>query len=158
MNDGESFFMIEGAIMRYASGVMLALLLAFLTGCSPVYLWETHTTSTPRPHFFDVAVLAGEPVATLGPLTSGGLQGLSPFLSRGLTAAISEVVPSMRAIPNHETVNVINGQGLAAEYADLISGFGRSNILDRERLQRIGSDLALVMCCCQDSPTSIKFW
>jgi hypothetical protein len=73
--------MIEGAIMRYAGGVMLALLLAFLTGCSPVYLWETPTTSTPRPHFFDVAVLAGEPVATLGPLTPAGLHGLSFFLS-----------------------------------------------------------------------------
>jgi hypothetical protein len=86
-------------------------------------------------------VLAGEPVAMLGPLTRAGLQGLSPFLSRGLTAAISEVVPSMRAIPNHETVNAINGQGLAAEYADLISGFGRSGILERERLQKIGSAL-----------------
>jgi hypothetical protein len=108
---------------------------------SSTLVWETHTTSTPRPHPFDVAVLAGEPVATLGPLSPAGLQGLSPFLSRGLTPAISEAVPSMRAIPNYETVNVINGQGLAAEYADLISGFGRSNILDRERLQRIGSAL-----------------
>ena len=36
---------------------------------------------------------------------------------------------------------MINGQGLAAEYADLISGFVRSGILERERLQRIGSAL-----------------
>jgi hypothetical protein len=86
-------------------------------------------------------VLAREPVATLGPLTPAGLQGFNPFLSRGLVAAISEVSPPIRGIPIHETVNVVNGQGLAAEYADLISGFVRSGILERERLQRIGSAL-----------------
>jgi hypothetical protein len=141
LNYGESSFMIEVGIMRYAGGSMLALLLAFLAGCSPVYLWETHTTSTLRPQSFDVAVLTREPVATLGPLTPAGLQGLSPFLSRGLIAAISQASPSIRAIPNHETLNAINGQGLAAEYADLISGFARSGILERERLQLIGSAL-----------------
>ena len=36
---------------------------------------------------------------------------------------------------------MVNGQGLATEYADLISGFARSGILERERLQRIGSAL-----------------
>jgi hypothetical protein len=44
-------------------------------------------------------------------------------------------------MPNHETVNVLNAQGLAAEYADLLSGFVRSGILERARLQRIGSTL-----------------
>jgi hypothetical protein len=47
----------------------------------------------------------------------------------------------MRGIPSNETVSVINGKGLAEEYADLISGFIRSGILERERLQRIGSAL-----------------
>lgn len=38
-------------------------------------------------------------------------------------------------------MSLLNDRGLAAEYADLISGFGRSGILERERLQRIGSGL-----------------
>jgi len=38
-------------------------------------------------------------------------------------------------------VNMINGQGLSAEYGELISGFVRSGILERERLQRLGSKL-----------------
>jgi hypothetical protein len=113
----------------------------FLTGCTPLYMWDTHTTSTPRPQSSGFAELAREPVATLGPITPAGLQGFSPFLSRALTAAISEASPSIRGIPTHETVNVINGQGLAAEYADLISGFVRSGILERELLKRIGSAL-----------------
>jgi len=91
----------------------------------------------PRPQSFDVAT----PVATLSLLAPASLQGFSPFLSRALIAAISEASPSIRGIPANETVNVINGQGLAAEYADLISGFVRSGILERERLQRIGSAL-----------------
>ena len=133
--------MIQIPLTRHISGAILALWTALFAGCVPVYLWETHTTSTPRPQAFDVAVLAREPVATLGPLTPAGLQGFNPFLSRGLVAAISEVSPPIRGIPIHETVNVVNGQGLAAEYADLISGFVRSGILERERLQRIGSAL-----------------
>jgi hypothetical protein len=36
---------------------------------------------------------------------------------------------------------MINGQGLSAEYSELISGFVRSGILERERLQRLGSKL-----------------
>jgi hypothetical protein len=133
--------MIQIPLTRHISGAILALWTALFAGCVPVYLWETHTTSTPRPQAFDVAVLAREPVATLGPLTPAGLQGFNPFLSRGLVAAILEVSPPIRGIPIHETVNVVNGQGLAAEYADLISGFVRSGILERERLQRIGSAL-----------------
>jgi hypothetical protein len=35
----------------------------------------------------------------------------------------------------------LNEQGLAAEYADLVSGFARSGILERERLGRIASAL-----------------
>jgi hypothetical protein len=36
---------------------------------------------------------------------------------------------------------MINGQGLSAEYGELISGFVWSGILERERLQRLGSTL-----------------
>ena len=133
--------MIQIPLTRRIGGAILALWTALLSGCAPVYLWETHTTSTPRPQSFDVAALAREPVATLGPLTPAGLQGFSPFLSRALIAAIWEASPPIRAISTRETLNMVNGQGLATEYADLISGFARSGILERERLQRIGSAL-----------------
>jgi hypothetical protein len=129
--------MIQISLARHIVGPILGFWIALLAGCTPVYLWDTHTTSMPRPQSFDVAT----PVATLSLLAPASLQGFSPFLSRALIAAISEASPSIRGIPANETVNVINGQGLAAEYADLISGFVRSGILERERLQRIGSAL-----------------
>jgi hypothetical protein len=80
-------------------------------------------------------------VATLGPLIPGGLQGLGPFVSHSLGIVLSDASPSIRGLSPHETVNRLNDQGLAAEYADLISAFTRSGILERERLQRIGSAL-----------------
>src|SRR5262249_41746017 len=129
--------MLQISLARHIVGVILGFWMALVAGCTPVYLWDTHTTSTPRPQSFDVAA----PIATLGLLAPASLQGFSPFLSRPLIAAISEASPSMPGIPSYETVSVINGQGLAAEYADLISDFVRSGILERERLQRIGSAL-----------------
>jgi hypothetical protein len=133
--------MVEVPATKHVVGAIFAFSLIFMAGCSPLYMWDTYTTSTPRPQSSDVAALGREPVATLGTITPAGLQGFSPFLSRALIAAISETSPPVQGIPSHETVNAINGQGLAGEYADLISGFARSGILERERLQRIGSAL-----------------
>jgi hypothetical protein len=104
-------------------------------------LSDTHTTSTPRSQSFDVAQLAREPVATFGIIAPAGLQGFSATVSHALGTALLEASPPIRGIPDNDTVNMLNGQGLAAEYADLISGFARSGILERERLQRIGSAL-----------------
>ena len=120
---------------------IFAFWLILLAGCSPLYMWDTHVTATPTPASIGVVELSREPVATLGPITPPGLQGFSPFLSRALIAAMSEAASSVRGIPPHETVNRINGQGLSAEYGDLISGFVRSGILERERLQRLGSTI-----------------
>jgi hypothetical protein len=131
--------MIEAFLTRHVGGAILACSAALLASCTPLHLSDTHTTSTPRSQSFEVAVLASEPVATFGLLTPAGLQGFSPVLSHALITALSEASPPLRGIPTHETVNVLNAQRLAAEYADLLSGFGRSGILERERLQRIGS-------------------
>jgi hypothetical protein len=122
---------------------MLALWLALLAGCAPLHLWDTHTTSTPRPQSFNVGELTHEPVATFGLLAPGGLQGFNPTLSHALIAALAEASPPIQGIPTRETMNTLNDQRLTAEYADLISGFTRSGVLERERLQRIGSALFL---------------
>jgi hypothetical protein len=104
-------------------------------------MWDTHTTATPRSPSFEVAALAREPVATLGLLTPAGLQGFSPALAHALSTALRGASPSIRNTPSHETGNVLNAHGLAAEYADLLAGFGRSGILERQRLRRIGAAL-----------------
>lgn len=120
---------------------ILAFSAALVAGCTPLHGWDAHTTSMPRPPAFDVGELARQPVATFGVLAPAGLQGFGPSLSQALATALAEAAPSVRGIPALETVNALNEQGLAAEYADLIAGFLRNGILERKRLQRIGSAL-----------------
>lgn len=134
--------MIQVFLANRFHGTILMFAAALLAGCTPLYLSDTHTTSTPRSELLDVAALEREPVATLGLLAPAGLQGLNPPLSHALNAALSEASPPIRGIAAHETVNMLNQQGLAGEYGALIAGFGRAGILEREPLQRIGSALS----------------
>jgi len=120
---------------------VIACFAALLAGCAPLYLTRTHTTSTPRPQPPDMVDLAHEPVATLGLLAPASLQGFSPFLSHPLAVALADGAPQIRARPAQETMNRLNEQGLAGAYAELVEGFARSSILDRDRLRRIGSAL-----------------
>ena len=134
--------MIEGSMTRHIGGTVLAFTAALLAaGCGPVYLSDTYATSTPRPESFEVGALAGEPVATLGVVAPASLQGLSPTLSLALAAALAEVSPPIREIPTFETINRLSDQGLEAEYADLLTGFARNGVLERQKLRRIGSGL-----------------
>ena len=123
-------------------GIIPLLAAALIVGCTPLYLSDTHTTSTPRSQLFDVAELVREPVATVGLVTPASLQGFNPPLSHALNAALSEASPAIRGIAAHETLNILNQKGLAAEYGALIAGFGRGGILEREPLRRIGVALS----------------
>ena len=134
--------MIQVSLTGRFHGTILLFALALFVGCTPLYLSDTHTTSTPRSQFFDIAELAREPVATLGVVSPASLQGFNPPLSHALNAALSEASPPIRGIAAHETVNMLNEKGQAAQYGALIAGFGRAGILEREPLQRIGSALS----------------
>jgi hypothetical protein len=134
--------MIESSMTRRIGGTVLAFAAALLAfGCGPVYLSDTYATSTPRPEAFDVGALPGEPVATFGPVAPASLQGFSPTVSLALATALAEISPPIREISTFETLNRLTDQGLAAEYADLLLGFVRTGILERQRLRRIGSGL-----------------
>ena len=134
--------MIEGFMTRRIGGMVLAFTAALLmAGCGPVYLSDTYATSTPRSESFNAGALAGEPVATLGVVAPANLQGFSPTVSLALATALAEVSPPIREITTFETVNRLTDRGLAAEYADLLTGFARNGILERQRLRRIGSGL-----------------
>jgi hypothetical protein len=95
----------------------------------------------PTPPPLAVGELERESVATLGVLAPAGLQGTGPSVSHALVTALREAAPSVRVIPDLETVNLLNEHGLAAEYGELLSGYARSGILERDRLHRIGSAL-----------------
>jgi len=120
------------------AGLILAVSTAVLAGCTPFHALYAHTTSTPGPKPYDLTTLAPGRLAILGVVTTPGLQGFGAPLSHALTAALAEVSPSLRLISTRETVNALNDDGLAAHYADLMSGFSRSGILDRKVLKTVG--------------------
>ncbi|MGH7305310.1 MAG: hypothetical protein ACRELZ_18650, partial [Candidatus Rokuibacteriota bacterium] len=109
--------------------------------CTPLYMWDINTTSTAKPPSFDIGELSSQPVATPGLVAPAALQGFSTSLSHALAAALANVSPPVRSIRGYEIANALNDHGLATEYADLLSGFARTGVMDRERLQRIGSAL-----------------
>lgn len=116
--------------------------MALTTGCiAPVYTWDTHTSSAPRPASFDIGDLAREPVTTLGVVAPAALQGLCPAVSQALTRALADTSPPIRAASAIEALSTLNERGLASEYAKLLAEFGRSGILERERLGRIAGAL-----------------
>jgi hypothetical protein len=121
--------------------VLLAVSIALLAGCGPLRTWDAHTTSSPTPAPLDVTTLSAERVATFGVVAPPAFQGFGPALSHALVAALAQLTPPLLAEPILDTLNALNQQGLAAEYADLLSGFARSGMLERKRLQSLGSAL-----------------
>ena len=114
----------------------------FSAGCgTPLHVSADHVTSGPRSPSLDIAVLACQPVAILGVVAPGGIQGLGPTVSHALTAALSKASPPIRAVPTSEALNRLTDQGLAGEYAELLASYSRSGIPDRARLQQIGAAL-----------------
>ena len=121
---------------------LLATSTALLTACgSPLYVWDTHTSSTPRARGLELAEVGRRPVAVLPVVAPGGLQGFSASLSHALVRTLPELSPPLAALATPDVVNAVNAGGLAGEYADLLGGFGRSGVLERERLGRLGAAL-----------------
>ena len=121
---------------------LLAAAAMLLAGSDPPYLSDPYATSTQKPASLDTGDLARMPVVVLA-FVAPGNQGLSPTLSHALSGALAAVTPPIREIPTDETLNRLTDKGLATEYADLLAGFARNGMLDRQRLRRIGLGLGL---------------
>ena len=120
---------------------ILAISIALVPGCGPLRTWDAHTTSSPMSAPVDLTTLASERVATFGIVAPPALQGYGPALSHALVEALAQATPPLPAQPIPDTLNALNQQGLTAEYADLLSGFARTGVLERKRLQALGSAL-----------------
>jgi hypothetical protein len=121
--------------------VILAISIALFAGCGPPRTWDAHTTSSLPPASLNLTTLTDKRVATLGVVTPPALQGYGPALSHALVEALAQVTPPLPAQPILDTLNALNQQGLAPEYADLLSGFARTGVLEHKRLQALGSAL-----------------
>ena len=120
---------------------ILTISIALVAGCGPPRTWDAHTTSSLPPASLNLTTLTDKRVATLGVVTPPALQGYGPALSHALVSALAQATPPLPAQPIPETLNALNQQGLAAEYAELLSGFTRTGVFERKRLQSLGSAL-----------------
>ena len=125
-----------------SAGILLAASVTLSAGCStPFHLSDDHITSVPRSPTLDTAALTCEPVTTLGFVAPAGIQGLSPTVAYALLTALSKGSPPIRAVPMPDTLNRLGDQNLIDEYGELLAGYGRTGIMDRDRLRRIGAAL-----------------
>ena len=122
--------------------VALVLSAMVSAGCgSAVHLSDDHITAAPQIKALDIRGLTCEPVTTLGVVAPSGIQGLSATVAHALTTVLARTTPPVRVVPMPETVSRLADHDLTGDYGDLMAGFGRSGILERERLRRIGAAL-----------------
>jgi hypothetical protein len=128
---------VESVLHRFCFAI-----LAFVgAACTPLYLSDSYVTSTPRTQYLNVSKLASERVGVLGVVAPPGLQGLSLSVSHSLADALGRAQPPIRVIPVTDTVSIINKQGLAQNYVNLLSDYGSKGILELKQLRQIGSAL-----------------
>ncbi|MEK7237272.1 MAG: hypothetical protein AAB242_11650 [Nitrospirota bacterium] len=127
-----------GVLARTATVVCMIV----LAGCAgPLTQWGEETTYTPRASSFDPKNLRQEPVAVLHAVVGFGLEGYSHLVSRSLSTALANTSPAIKGIPMQEGLSRLNREGLAGEYAQMVSDYTRSGILNRSTLEKIGRTL-----------------
>lgn len=127
---------------RVVALVLTSAAAALAAGCgAPLHVADDHVTSAARIKALDIRALTCEPVTIFGVVAPGGIQGLTPTIAHALTTSLSKTKPPIRVVPMPETLSRLADNGLAGEYGDIQAGFGRSGMLERDRLKRIGGAL-----------------
>jgi len=116
--------------------------LVLLTACvGPFQQWGEEASFMSKAPSFDPSVLEREKVAVLNAVVGFGLEGYSHLASRSLLVALATSPHPIKAVSAHETLSRLNQQGLATLYAEMISEYLRSGILNRAGLEKIGQAL-----------------
>ena len=77
-------------------------------------------------------------MAVFTPLTSPALRGNEAGLSHYLGEVLKKVAPNWKVFDEQHTINLINSQGLAGDYARMRAEAEQTHILDRDLLQKLG--------------------
>ena len=129
---------------RFSATLKLApfpLFLSFLvlSGCLNAFTqWGDEVSLVSNAPSFTAENLKGEKVAILNAVVGFGLEGYSLQVSRTLSSALSSQKQVFDLIPVQTALSGINRNGLASDYARMISGYRESGILNREILEKLG--------------------
>ncbi|HQR14675.1 MAG TPA: hypothetical protein PLZ37_08945 [Nitrospira sp.] len=111
-------------------------------GCiGPLQQWGEETAFHRKTTSFDPATLKQERAAVLNAVVGFGLEGYAHQVSRSLSSALEQRPAQIIALPAHESLNRINRGGLTPTYADMVSAYARTGILNRAGLQELGMAL-----------------
>jgi hypothetical protein len=127
---------------RRPCGIALIGGMLLLTACAgPLKQIGGETSFTSKAPSFDPFALQREQMAVLNAVVGFGLEGYGQQVSRSLSTAVKEQYPSFQVIPAPETLSRINREGLAGDYASMVSDYMLTGILDRDTLNDIGQAL-----------------
>jgi hypothetical protein len=122
--------------------VLLVTGLWLCIGCiGPLQQWGEATAFHRKTTSFDPATLKQERAAVLNAVVGFGLEGYAHQVSRSLSSALEQRPAQVIALPAHESLNRINRGGLTPTYADMVSTYARTGILNRVGLQELGMAL-----------------
>jgi len=131
---------MKGAWRRTWGIVLVAGML--LSACvGPLQQWGYETSLMSKAPSFEPSVLKREQIGVLNAVVGVGLEGYTHQVSRSLSATLEQVRPSFKVISTQDTLSRINREGLASEYAAMVSEYLRSGILNRGALEKIGQAL-----------------
>lgn len=126
---------VRRAIVRIGGIVGFGL----FVGCAgPLKQWGAETSLVAKAPSFASSALENERIAVLNAVVGVTLEGFAHQVSRSLGAALEQSGRPIKVMSAHETLSLINEAGLAVEYQDMVSGYGRTGILHRPVLERIG--------------------
>lgn len=123
--------------LRYAGWIGI---LFVLTGCSSsIYGWQARTNSTPTDPPFTPMMLTQEPSAIFVAVAPAPLKGNEVPIGGHLYRVLKQVVPNVKVVSPQVVATGVNREGLASTYAQLLSDYEKTNILDRDLLRKIAA-------------------
>lgn len=113
-----------------------------MTACvGPLKQWGDETSLVSKVPSFEPSVLTREQAAVLNAVVGFGLEGYSQQVSRSLSDIVARNQLPIKTISAQETLSRLNREGLATEYAAMVSEYVRSGILNRAVLEKMGKAL-----------------
>lgn len=118
------------------------LLISQLCGCAGTLSeGEFVIHATARPTTFDISQFRDQRTAVLPGVTSTAQQGYAPELTLALDRAIENSSHTIRYIPPHVTISLLNQYDLAEPYIQTINNYRNAGILNKTALQAMGKAL-----------------
>lgn len=111
-----------------------------LTGCSSsIYGWQARTNLTSTDPSFTPMLLTRDPSAIFLAIAPASIKGNEVPLGDHLYRVLKKVVPSIKVVSPQVAATRVNREGLVWTYAELLSDYERTNILDNDLLRKIAA-------------------